>query len=301
MKILITGATGLIGTRLVDMLLQNGVSINYLTTSKDKIKSAHNYKGFYWNPNYGEIDATCLEDVTTIIHLAGASVSKRWTNSHKEDILNSRVFSTRLLHQAISKNQNNVTHIISASAIGIYPDSLEKIYHEDEKSVDNSFLGEVTEAWEKEVDKLAKLNITISKVRTGLVLAKNGGALQEMLKPIKLGLGAAFGTGKQCQSWIHIDDLVAMYYFIAQNGLEGVYNGVAPYPVSNKNLTKAIAAVLQKPLFLPNIPKFLMKLILGEMHIILFSSQNVSATKILDKGFQFKFASLQKALENLLK
>ncbi len=301
MKILITGATGLIGSEIVALLLQNGVSINYLTTSKDKIIAEHNYKGFYWNPNSGEIDADCLEDVTTIIHLAGATVSKRWTNSYKEEILNSRVFSTRLLYQAISKNQNQVAHIISASAIGVYPDSLEKTYHEDEKSIDNSFLGQVVETWEKEVDKFKKLNIVVSKVRIGLVLAKKGGALQEMVKPIKIGFGSAFGSGKQYQSWIHIHDLASIFYYIAANKLEGVYNGVAPYPVSNQDLTKAIATVLKKPLFMPNIPKLRMKLILGEMHIILFSSQNVSATKILNKGFQFKYASLNKALENILK
>jgi uncharacterized protein (TIGR01777 family) len=205
------------------------------------------------------------------------------------------------LVQAISKNQNQVSHIISASAIGIYPDSLEKTYYEESPLVDNSFLGEVVETWEKEVDQFKKLNILVSKVRIGLVLAKNGGALQEMVKPIKLGFGSAFGSGNQYQSWIHIHDLASIFYYILEHKLEGIYNGVAPYPVSNSNLTKAIASTLKKPLFMPNIPKFLIKLILGEMYIILFSSQNVSAKKILNKGFQFKYASLNKALENLLK
>ena len=125
--------------------------------------------------------------------------------------------------------------------------------------------------------------------------------MQEMAKPIKYGVGAAFGSGAQYQSWIHVQDLVAIFQFVMENRLPGIYNGVAPYPVTNSELTKAIAKTLGKPLFLPNIPKFAMKLILGEMHQILFSSQHVSCRKILDENFQFKFASLDKALNDLLK
>lgn len=301
MKVLITGATGLVGNELVDLLLQNGISVNYLSTSKSKLVSESNYKGFYWNINSGEIDKNAFDEVETIIHLAGASVSKRWTNSYKEEIINSRTLSTRLLYQTLAKNQNQVKHIISASAIGIYPSSLEEIYTENTKSVDNSFLGEVVVKWEEEVSNFERLNIIVSKVRIGLVLAKEGGALQEMLKPIKFGIGSGFGTGKQYQSWIHIHDLVAIFYFVLSNKLSGIYNAVSPYPVTNNELTKAIAKVLSKPYFFPNVPKFMMKLVLGEMHQILFSSQNVSARKILDEGFQFKYASLEKALQNLLK
>jgi methionyl-tRNA synthetase len=148
---------------------------------------------------------------------------------------------------------------------------------------------------------LEKLNIKVAKIRIGIVLAKMGGALQEMVKPIKLGLGAAFGSGKHYQSWIHIQDLVAIFQFVIQNELSGVFNGVAPYPVTNAELTKAIAKTLGKPLFLPNIPKFVMKIILGEMHQILFSSQHVSCRKLLDLKYQFQFASIDKALHNLLK
>lgn len=301
MKVLITGATGLVGNELVNLLLQNGISVNYLSTSKSKLVSESNYKGFYWNINSGEIDKNAFDEVETIIHLAGASVSKRWTNSYKEEIINSRILSTRLLYQTLAKNQNQVKHIISASAIGIYPSSVAEIYTENTKSVDNSFLGEVVVKWEEEVNNFERLNLIVSKVRIGLVLAKEGGALQEMVKPIKLGIGSGFGTGKQYQSWIHIHDLAAIFYFVLSNKLSGIYNAVSPYPVTNNELTKTIAKILGKPYFFPNVPKFMMKLVLGEMHQILFSSQNVSARKILDKGFQFKFASLEKALQNLLK
>lgn len=301
MKVLITGATGLIGSELVDLLLKNGIEVHYLSTSKSKLVSQTNYKGFYWNPNSGEIDLDAFDDVETIIHLAGATVSKRWTSSYKEEIINSRVLSTRLLFQSLSKKQNTVKHIVTASAIGIYPDSNNKVYHEEETEVDDSFLGKVVYKWENEVSSFERLGILVSKVRIGLVLSKDGGALKEMIKPIKLGIGSPFGTGKQYQSWIHASDLVAIFHFIVANKLEGIYNAVAPYPVTNTDLVKAIASTLNKPCFLPNVPKFLMKIILGEMHEILFASQNVSAIKLLNKGFQFKYASLEKALQNLLK
>ena len=301
MTVLITGATGLVGQELVNLLLQNGHNVHYLSTSKSKLVTNTNYKGFYWNPKKAEIDTNALTDVEVIIHLAGASVAKKWTTAYKEEIIESRVLSTQLLYQTLQKNSHQVKQIISASAVGIYPDSLTEIYHETDLDIDVSFLGNVVKQWENEVSQFEKLEIIVSKIRIGIVLAKNGGALQEMAKPIKYGVGAAFGSGEQYQSWIHVQDLVAIFQFVMENQLAGVYNGVAPYPVTNSELTKAIAKTLGKPLFLPNIPKFVMKLILGEMYQILFSSQHVSCRKILDENFQFKFASLDKALNDLLK
>ena len=301
MTILITGATGLVGQELVNLLLQNGHNVHYLSTSKSKLVTNTNYKGFYWNPKKAEIDTNALTDVEVIIHLAGANVAKKWTTAYKEEIIESRVLSTQLLYQTLQKNSHQVKQIISASAVGIYPDSLTDIYHETDLDIDVSFLGNVVKQWENEVSQFEKLEIIVSKIRIGIVLAKNGGALQEMAKPTKYGVGAAFGSGEQYQSWIHVQDLVAIFQFVMENQLAGVYNGVAPYPVTNSELTKAIAKTLGKPLFLPNIPKFAMKLILGEMHQILFSSQHVSCRKLLDENFQFKFASLDKALNDLLK
>ncbi|WP_374400339.1 TIGR01777 family oxidoreductase [Flavobacterium sp.] len=301
MKVLITGATGLVGQELVSLLLQNGFTVHYLSTSKSKLVSQNNYKGFYWNPKTSEIDLNALTDVEVIVHLAGASVAKKWTSSYKEEIIESRVLSTRLLYKTLQKNSHQVKQIVSASAIGIYPDDLNYIYHETDNKVDNSFLGNVVQQWEEEVNQFEKLQINVAKIRIGIVLAKKGGALQEMVKPIKMGVGAAFGSGLQYQSWIHIQDLVGIFQFVIQNQLSGVFNGVAPYPVTNAELTKAIAKTLGKPLFLPNIPQFVMKLILGEMHQILFSSQHVSCRKLLDLKYQFKFASLDKALNDLLK
>lgn len=301
MTVLITGATGLVGQELVSLLLQNGFTVHYLSTSKSKLVSQNNYKGFYWNPKTSEIDLNALTDVEVIVHLAGASVAKKWTPSYKQEIIESRVLSTRLLYKTLQKNLHQVKQIVSASAIGIYPNDLNYIYHETDNKVDNSFLGNVVQQWEEEVNQFEKLHIKVAKIRIGIVLAKNGGALQEMVKPIKMGFGAAFGSGLQYQSWIHIQDLVAIFQFVIQNQLSGVFNGVAPYPVTNSELTKAIAKTLGKPFFLPNIPQFAMKIILGEMHQILFSSQHVSCKKLLDLKYQFKFASLDKALNDLLK
>ena len=300
MKILITGATGLIGSELTALLLQNGVTVHYLTTSKKKIESQSNYQGFYWNPEQGIIDENALMDVDAIVHLAGASIAKRWTPKYKQEIIESRILSLNVLFKALKDNPNSVKQIISASAIGIYPDSLTKVYTEEEPTVDDSFLGKVVLKWEESVNKFKLLNLKVCKLRTGLVLSSKGGALMEMIKPIKYGVGAPFGSGKQLQSWIHIHDLVEMYFYAIKNQLSGVYNAVAPHSVSNKKMTQEIAEVLNKPLFMPPIPKFFMKLILGEMHILLYSSQNVSAEKIQMEGFIFEYKQIDKALKQLL-
>jgi uncharacterized protein (TIGR01777 family) len=189
MKILITGATGLIGTELVSLLLQNGIAIHYLTTSKDKIKSQLNYQGFYWNPAQGIIDENCLMGVDAIIHLAGASIAKRWTDNYKTEILESRIIATNTLFKAVKENPNQITQIVSASGTAIYPDSDAIVYKEEDNKLDDSFLSNVVVKWEESVDKFTLLNIKVCKLRTGVVYAKNGGALQEMIKPIRFGLG----------------------------------------------------------------------------------------------------------------
>jgi len=300
MKVLITGATGLIGTELVSLLLQNGISVNYLTTSKKKIVNELNYNGFYWSPEQGLIDENCLMGVDSIINLAGANIAKRWTNSYKQEIIESRLLSSALLFKALKNNPNQVKQIISASGTSIYPNSDTIIYDENSTQVNDSFLGNVVVKWEESTDKFASLGLKVCKLRTGIVLSTKGGALVEMLKTIKLGLGSAFGSGKQIQSWIHIHDIAALYLFAIKNDLEGVYNAVSPNPVTNQELTFTIAKVLKKPLFMPNIPKFVMKLMLGEMHELLFENRNLSAKKIEEKGFEFKYKTIDKALINIL-
>ncbi len=300
MRILITGATGLVGQELVKLCHAKGIDVNYLTTSKSKIINKSYYKGFYWNVAQQDIDLKCFEGVQAIIHLAGASIAKRWTKTYKNTIIQSRVDSTALLIKGLKQVSHNITQVVSASAIGIYPDSLTKYYDNTHDAISTSFLGKVTVAWENAVDAFALLNIKVSKIRIGLVLSQNGGALKELIKPIKYGVGAALGTGKQWQSWIHIEDLARLFLYVLEVGLEGVYNGVAPNPVSNYELTSTAAKVVQKPFFMPNVPKFLMRFILGEMHIILFESQRVSSKFIENKGFNFNYYQLETALENLL-
>ncbi|PKG51493.1 TIGR01777 family oxidoreductase [Olleya sp. 1-3] len=297
MRILITGATGLIGSEIVKQCRLNNIAVNYLTTSKSKLSKAENYKGFYWDPSKNEIDVACLEDVQAIIHLVGASISKRWTEAYKKTILLSRVQTSQLIFNTLQNNPNQVTQIVSASAIGIYPNSLTNYYTEDSKEVSTSFLGQVVEQWEQAVDAFSSLDIMVSKVRIGLVLSAKGGALPEMAKPIKFGVGAAFGSGKQWQSWIHISDLANLFLHVLEHKLEGIYNGVAPNPETNTYLTKAIAKQLKRPLLLPNIPEFAMKLILGDMHILLFESQRVSSQKVEETGFNFTHYNLQSALQ----
>lgn len=299
MKILITGATGMIGSELVKLLLAENHSVNYLTTSKSKIESKPNYNGFYWNPEQGKIDENCLFGVDAIVHLAGANISKRWTNAYKQEIIESRTLSAELLYNLIRKTPNQVKQFVSASGTAIYPESYTKVYDETTVETEDSFLSNVVKKWEESADRFQVLNIKVCKLRTGIVLSNLGGALPALVKPIKLGFGAAMGSGKQAQSWIHINDLVQMYYFALENQLEGVYNAVAPNPISNKELTVAIAKVLKKPLFLPNIPQFIMKLVLGEMSYLLFSSKNLSSEKIQNSGFKFEFPKIKEALNDL--
>ncbi len=296
MKVLITGATGLVGSELVSQCHEKGYAVNYLTTSKDKIVSESNYQGYFWNPDNLEIDVECLNNVSVIINLAGASISERWTEDYKKIILNSRINSLELLKSTLQKFKHAVSSIISASAIGVYPDSLTNYYIEDNSTIDDSFLGEVVEKWENKVDEFEALGLKVAKVRIGLVMSKDGGALPEMAKPVKYYVGAAFGSGEQWQSWIHISDLAGIFLHIASFELEGIFNGVAPNPITNNKLIKEIAKTLSKPLLLPNIPKFVMHTILGDMAYILFASQRVSSKKIEEEGYIFQYSNICQAL-----
>lgn len=300
MRVLITGATGLVGTAIIKLCEEENIKVNYLTRSKDKIETSENYRGFLWNPAKKEIDEKCLEDVDKIINLAGASVSKRWTSSYKKTILNSRLDSVNTLYQLLSKKEHEVGQIVSASAIGIYPDSLQKLYHEDEPEIADNFLGEVVDKWEKAVDQFAQLGLEVAKIRIGVVLSDKGGALEKIKEPIENYVGAPLGRGKQWQSWIHIKDIAGIFVHAIKNNWDGVFNGVAPNPVTNKELTKAIATKLNKPLVLPKVPPFALKMLLGEMAVIVLSSQLVSNTKVDSTSYMYQFTHLNPALDDLL-
>ncbi|MCG2420028.1 TIGR01777 family oxidoreductase [Aequorivita sp. F47161] len=299
-KVLITGATGLIGSELVAQCHLEGIVVNYLTTSKEKIENTENYKGFYWNPSEGEIDEKAFNGVEAIINLVGATISERWTEKYKQVILNSRIESMKLIYETLKKIDHNVVHFISASGIGIYPDSKTKLYTEEDDAIGDNFLAKVVVAWEAAAVKFKDLGMEVSKVRTGMVLARNDGALPQLVKPIKYGVGAPLGSGEQWQSWIHIEDIAGIYLFLLKNQLEGKYNAVAPNPVQNKRMTKMIAAKLNNPLWLPNIPAFVLKLVLGEMAVLVLEGQLVSSHKIEELGYHFKYYNLENALQDLL-
>lgn len=301
MKVLVTGATGLIGKELTEVLLQNNHTVHYLTTSSLKIHNKDNYFGFYWNPEEGKIDESCIEGVDVIIHLAGASISKRWTNSYKQEIIESRVLSANLLFNLLKKAPNQVKHFVSASGTAIYPDSNTTVYDEFSTEIEDSFLGNVVVKWEEGADQFRLLDIKVTKIRTGIVFSEKGGALLEMIKPIKIYVGSCFGSGSQIQSWIHLTDVANLYHFVIQNKIEGVINAVSPNAITNKALTKSIAHHLKRPLFLPNIPQFMMKLILGEMSILLFNNKKIIPKRTLEVGFKFEFPTIELALKNIIK
>lgn len=302
MKILITGATGLVGCAIVEQCLERNWEVHYLSTSQNKLDILPNCHGFYWDMPSGYADASCLVGVDMIVHLAGASISKKWTRVYKEEIINSRVFSTRMLYRLLKNNPNHtVKQVVCASAIGIYPHHYFEKYDEDSKQTGDSFLAAVVEKWESETQVFKTLGLKTAQVRIGVVLAQKGGALQEMSKPVKKGFGAVLGSGEQWISWIHINDLAGIFMKLLVDKKEGVFNGVAPQPVTNKNLTKTLAKILGKKIWLPPVPGFVLKLILGEMAALVLNSTKVSAQKIERCGYEFKYPDLETALTDLLK
>ncbi|MFT0715956.1 TIGR01777 family oxidoreductase [Flagellimonas lutimaris] len=300
MRVLITGATGLVGQAIVKVLHQKGIPVNYLTTSKEKITSTEDFRGFYWNPSKDEIDLDCFDNVQAVINLAGTNIAKRWTPDHRRKVLSSRINSLQTLKKGLEQSNNKeVECLISASAIGIYPNSISEYYDENETKVDDGFLGEVVQKWEAEADTFEELNIDVAKIRIGLVLSKDSGALPRMAMPIKNFVGAPLGSGEQWQSWIHIDDLAQIFVFAVENNLKGIYNGVAPNPVTNTKMTKELAKIMERPLWLPNVPAFLLKTFLGKMSTLVLASQRVSSKKIEEEGFSFQYVNICQALKNL--
>ncbi|WP_378187046.1 TIGR01777 family oxidoreductase [Aquimarina sp. W85] len=300
MKVLITGATGMIGQEVVKLCHQSNIVVHYLTTSEDKIENKSNYKGYFWDPQNNSIDVNCLHEVEVIINLVGATVAKRWTKNYKKEIIESRTLSAKLLLNTLKNQKHTVRHMLSASAIGIYPSSLQNYYTEETQTIADDFLGTVVRQWEDAVNQFKSIDISVSILRIGLVLSEKGGAFPKMAEPVKYNLGTAFGSGKQWQSWIHVEDLARVFLHSILQEQSGVFNAVAPNPVSNQKLIKIIAKKMNKSIFLPNVPKFMMKLILGEMHTILFASQRVSCEKLLETGFNFNFDNVAVAIQDIV-
>ncbi|MBL20123.1 MAG: TIGR01777 family protein [Flavobacteriaceae bacterium] len=299
MHILITGASGLIGKSLIHALDKRDYRISTLSITKRSALVSTNIKTYHWSPSQGIFDGKALDGVDVIISLAGAKINQRWTKKNRKAILDSRLKGTQLIKNALKNNPNhNVTHFISASAIGLYPSDFDRIYKETETKVANSFTGEVVSAWEQKVDEISTLVQHVSKIRIGLVLAKSGGALVPLATPAPFGLGAWFGSGKQWQSWIHIQDLVQLFLFALDH--PGTYNGVSPNPVTQKQLVKAISKQYKMPQWMPGIPAFVIKALMGAMANILLDSIRVSSAHAQAQGFSFDFPTLQEALQDLL-
>jgi uncharacterized protein (TIGR01777 family) len=295
-SILLTGGTGLIGRHLTEQLLARGFKVSHLSRSPGKDSRVTT---FLWDVEKGQIDANCLDGVDTVVHLAGANIAeKRWTEKRKKELIASRTESIGLIYGLMSKAPNGVSSIISASAIGYYSDRGDELLTETSPPA-NDFLARCCVAWEAAVDAGKKPRLRIVKMRTGVVLDKEG-ALDKMAIPINFYVGSPIGNGRQWIPWIHWQDVIDMYLFAIENDrLEGAYNMAAPNPVTNKQLTRAIAKQLHKPLWAPNIPAFILKLLMGEMSTIVLGSTKVAAQKIEDAGYHFKFPVLESALNDI--
>lgn len=297
--ILITGGTGLVGRFLCKKLKNKGYSVAILSRASKKVTEISTYT---WDIDKNEIEKEAIEKADYIIHLAGANISEgKWTAKRKKLIVDSRVKSAQFIFEKLKENTNQVKAFISASAIGYYGTiSTEKIFSENDPPA-NEFLGETCRKWEQSADRFEELGIRTVKIRSGVILEKNGGALAKMITPIKLGIGSAIGNGRQYLPWIHIEDLSNIYIkAIEDTQMNGAYNAVAPDHKTNRDFTETLAHVLRKPLWFPNIPTIVMKIIFGKMSVMLLKGSRVSSEKITNAGYKFKFSNLKGALVNLL-
>lgn len=298
-QILITGATGMVGKKLINALHNNGHKVSVLTRKATNIKNATVY---IWDVYNQKIDPNCLQGIDTIIHLAGENIAeKKWTKERKQQIIDSRVMSTQLLHKTIKETQSPVKTFISASAIGYYGNRGDEILTE-ESGTSTGFLARCCKLWEDAVDEGASADLRIVKFRIGFVLGKSEGGLAALERPIRYFVGAPLGSGKQWTPWVHVDDIVNMFISAVENpSYQGTYNACAPFPVTNETLTKAIAKTINRPVWPIHVPEKVLEMILGKMSILPLISTNTSAQKLLDAGFQFKYTHLEDALNDIYK
>ncbi len=296
-KVLIGGGSGLVGSKLTDILMDRGYEVLHLSRSEEKnnwVRSIH------WDVEKGELDPKEIEGVDYIINLAGAGIAdEKWTEERLEVIKSSRVDSNLLLKETIKSLEKKPELFISASAIGYYGfETTDEIYTEEDEE-GNDILAQICKEWEESADKVGELGIAVTKIRIGLVLSDEGGALPRIEEPIRWGVGAALGSGKQYMAWIHIDDLCNIFYHVLENNLSGTFNAVSPKAVTNKEFTQKLAEVMGKRLVLPNIPGFLIKLFMGKRADLLLEGSRVSSEKIRKTDFKFQYGKLDKALKDL--
>jgi len=289
-RILITGGTGLVGKRLTTLLTEKNHEVRILS------RSPKNENEFKWDFSKGFIDDKAIENIEYIIHLAGAGIAdKRWTNERKKVIINSRVATANLIFDKIKAKNISLKGFISASGSNYYgAQTTSKIFKESD-AAGTDFLGQVCEKWEAAANRFKELNIPVTILRTGIVLSKTGGALAKMKTPIISPLG----SGNQYMAWIHIDDLCNLYIKAVEENFEGVYNTVSPESHTSKTFSKTLAKAIKRPYLPIAVPGFLLKLVFGELAIILLKGSRLSSNKIIDKGFVFKYKELAFALKSL--
>ena len=296
-NILITGGSGLIGRRLTAMLLEAGHHVAHLSRGREQTQ----VPTFFWDIGKKTIDAKAFDKIDVIIHLAGAGIGdKRWSEKRKQEIMHSRVATADMLYKAASEAQHMPRTFISASGIAFYGlhDKDGPYTEEDEQG--DGFLADVVRAWEQAADNFSALDMRVVKIRTGLVLSREGGALKTMMQPVRFYVGSPLGSGKQPMSWIHLDDLCHVYIkAVEDEGMQGVYNGVAPGVVSNKTFMAEVAKALKKPMLLPAVPEFALRILLGEMADLVVKGTTVLPQRLTTSGFQFRYTSLTSALADI--
>ena len=293
-KVLITGGTGLIGKRLSFLLASRGYEVRILSRN-DSSNSI--YKTFVWNVTEQYINDSAFEGLNHIIHLAGAGIAdKRWSEKRKKEIIASRVASTNLLYNTVKRLKTPLSSFISASATGYYGSvTTETIFEEIDKPA-KDFLGKVCSLWENSIFQFNEIKIRTVALRTGIVLSKDGGALKKMKTPVI----TALGNGKQYMPWIHIDDLCELYIkAIEDEQFKGAFNAVSPEHISNLSFSKKISKIFNYPFLALGAPSFILQIVFGEMSTIILNGSRISANKIKQAGFKFKFENLEKALKNL--
>jgi hypothetical protein len=293
----ITGASGLIGRRLIRNLGSAGHKLTVLSRHAGT-NVPPNVTVVVWDPMKGPAPEGGLRGADAVIHLAGEPVGQRWSLDVKRRIRDSRVTGTRKLVEALGKMGAPPRILVSASAVGYYGSRGDEVLREDSPP-GASYLAEVCEAWEQESAAAAELGIRVVRIRIGIVLDAKGGALQQMLPPFRMGVGGRLGDGRQWMSWIHLEDLAAMFQYAVENPVSGAWNGVAPFPVSNADFTRTLAGALHRPAIFP-VPVFALKLLFGEMSEILLGSQRVMPAAAEAAGFRFRFPELSGALKDVL-
>jgi uncharacterized protein (TIGR01777 family) len=296
-NILITGASGLIGTRLIKNLLEKGHRVSVLSRQASNFRGVSTYN---WDIDKQLIDLKAFEGVDTIIHLAGAGIAdKRWTKQRKQEIVDSRIRSTQLLYHTIEAIKAPIKTFISASAVGFYGDRDDEILYEKSEG-GTGFLADCCKQWEGAVDQGLKSGIRVVKLRIGIVLSKQGGALSELARPVSFFVGAPLGSGKQWMPWIHLTDLVSIFEKAIENpDYSGTFNACTPYPVTNYEFTKILAKKLFRPVWPVNVPEFVLKTMLGEMSTVILNSTRTSPQKLIDMGFRFRYQGLDAALSEI--